>query len=53
MNNMPQFLLVFLYALSLGIHILNHGKPIVINAKGALLSAAIVFSLLIWGGFFK
>ena len=51
---LPQILLIALYATSLGVHIAKHGEPKEGTYKlwPALTSCAIIFGLLIWGGFF-
>ncbi|MGL5330362.1 MAG: hypothetical protein ACRDD7_13920 [Peptostreptococcaceae bacterium] len=52
---LPQILIIVLYALSLGIHLTNHGK----DRKDkydfwtSMVSAGMVFGLLYWGGFFS
>lgn len=51
----PQILMIAIYMLSLGMHLAGHGKPRAgaYNFWSALIATAIVFALLIWGGFFK
>ena len=51
----PQILMIALYMLSLGIYLAKDGEP-----KGgtysfwtAFVATAIIFAILIWGGFFK
>lgn len=51
----PQLIVIVLYALSLGINMAYHGKPKEgkYSLPATIFSAAIMFTLLIWGGFFK
>ena len=50
-----QMILIALYAMSLGLSLERHGKQRTgkENFWITLLSAAIIFALLIWGGFFS
>ena len=50
----PQVLLVVLFSLSLGLSIARHGQPEEgrRNALYSLVSTAVMFALLYWGGFF-
>lgn len=48
----PQIILIGLYAMSLGIAAVNNGKESKTNFLASLVTSAIVFGLLIWGGFF-
>lgn len=50
----PQIIMVVLIAMSLGIHLANHGEPKdgTYNFWLELISEAIMVSLLFWGGFF-
>lgn len=50
----PQVIMIVLYAITLLLSAHNHGKPYEYNKNfwGELVSVAIVFGLLIWGGFF-
>lgn len=50
----PQIIYIVLTAMNLGMALAKHGKPrenwnVFVNSA----SAAIVYTLLIWGGFFK
>ncbi len=51
----PQFIVLGLMCLSLGIEMARHGKPKEGNHSFfiQLTSSAITFSILYWGGFFK
>lgn len=51
---LPQFLICVLYGLSLLIAANKHGQMEIkrYNFPESLLSIAIIFGLLIWGGFF-
>lgn len=50
----PQVIMIVLYAITLLLSAYNHGKPHEYNQSfwGSLVGVAIVFGLLIWGGFF-
>ena len=50
----PQIILLALYALSLGTHLANHGKPKTgtYDFWSALTSFGLVMVCLVWGGFF-
>lgn len=48
----PQIIVIVLYALSLGVSLCKHGEYSKNNFFYSLVSVAIVFGLLIWGGFF-
>lgn len=51
----PQIILCSLYLLSLGVNLAKHGQPK--NGKEsfwtALIGVIVVFTLLVWGGFFS
>jgi hypothetical protein len=51
----PQILIIALYTLSLGICLAKDGEPRdgTYNFGSALIATAIIFAILIWGGFFK
>ena len=51
----PQIILIIIYALGLGISLEQHGKPKTGTESfwKSLLATAIIFALLIWGGFFS
>lgn len=51
----PQIIFIIIYALGLGISLAQHGqvKTEVQSFWKTLFAAAIVFALLIWGGFFS
>lgn len=51
----PQIILIILYTLSIICNGFLHGRPKegTYNVGAALLSTAITFGLLVWGGFFK
>lgn len=50
----PQIIIIVLYALTLLSAAYEHGEPYEHNKNfwGSLVGVAIVFGLLIWGGFF-
>lgn len=51
----PQIILIIIYVLGLGTTLAQHGKPKTgtENFWKSLFATAIVFALLIWGGFFS
>lgn len=51
----PQILVIVLYAMSLGISLVNHGKRSekTENAGVTLIATIIIISLLWWGGFWR
>lgn len=53
----PQYILIGMVSLTLFINFKHDGKPRktknMYDFKGQLVAAIILFSLLIWGGFFK
>lgn len=53
--HLPQLIYIIITALSLGINMTYHGKPKTgkENFFMVLISQAIMFSLLLWGGFFN
>lgn len=50
----PQIIIIVLYALSLGVHMAKHGEPKdgKYNFVSSLITCAIIFGCLWWGGFF-
>ena len=50
----PQIIIIVLYAITLLLSANNHGKSYKYNQNfwASLIGVAIVFGLLIWGGFF-
>jgi hypothetical protein len=51
----PQIILCALVTLNIGVALAKHGEPRTgkYGFFSSLFSAAIMFTLLIWGGFFK
>ena len=51
----PQILIIALYMLSLGLNLAKDGEPKdgTYHFGAAFIATAIIFAILIWGGFFK
>lgn len=50
----PQYLIIALYSMSLGMNLINHGKEEIhrYNFFTSFIATGIVLAILMWGGFF-
>lgn len=51
---LPQYLIIALYSMSLGMNLINHGKEEIrrYNFFTSLFATVIALGILMWGGFF-
>ena len=51
---LPQIIVLFLYAMGLGAHLMKHGEPLEgkYDVVAKTIAVAIMIALLKWGGFF-